>query len=303
MIARPDVRVINETATTALIDAGAGLGHPVSYRAMQLAIGKALEFGSGFVSVRKSNHFGIAGYYAMMALEHDCIGIALTNAGRMAIPTFGREGMLGTNPLAVAAPAGKEYPFVLDMATSTVPMGKVEIYDRLEKPMPPGWAADDTGAPITDPGRGMRLARRRKGGGLLPLGGPGELLGGHKGYGLSLMVEVLTGVLAGAAYSELIASEAAPDGKRKPVNLGQFFGALRVDAIRPVEEFKASIDDLQRRLKGAPKADGETRIYVHGEKGYEEAERRLRDGIPLNGKVFTDLQGVAAELDVVLRTD
>ena len=301
MVPRPDVRVINETATTALIDAGAGLGHPVSYRAMQLAIGKALEYGSGFVSVRMSNHFGIAGYYAMMALEYDCIGVALTNAGRLAVPTFGRESMLGTNPIAVAAPAGEAYPFVLDMATSTVPMGKLEVYNRLEKPMPLGWATDETGTPITDAGRAMRLARKREGGGLLPLGGAGELLSGHKGYGLALMVEILTGVLAGAAYSELIASEAAPEGERRPINLGHFFGALRVDAIRPVEDFKATVDDLQRRLKNTPKAEGAARIYVHGEKEYEEAARRSRDGIPLNGKVFADLQDVAGELDVVLR--
>jgi L-2-hydroxycarboxylate dehydrogenase (NAD+) len=298
MLARPDVRVVTETPTTALIDAGAGLGHPVSYRAMRRAIGKAVEYGSAFVSVRKSNHFGIAGYYAMMALEHDCIGIAMTNAGRLVLPTFARESMLGTNPIAVAAPAGGEYPFVLDMATSTVPMGKLEVYNRLEKPMPLGWASDETGAPITDAGRAMELARKRKGGGLLPLGGAGESLSGHKGYGLALMVEILTGVLAGAAYSELIASEAAAEGERKPINLGHFFCALRVDAVRPADEFKASMDDLQQRLKNTPKAEGQNRIYIHGEKEYEEAERRAREGIPLNQKVFADLQDISGEVGV-----
>ncbi len=300
MLPRPEVSVVSETATTALIDGGAGLGHPVSYRAMQRAIGKALEYGSGFVSVRKSNHFGIAGYYAMMALEHDCIGIAMTNAGRLAVPTFGREAMLGTNPIAVAAPAGEDYPFVLDMATSTVPMGKLEIYDRLEKPMPLGWATDETGTPITDAGRAMRLARRRHGGGLLPLGGAGEQLSGHKGYGLALMVEILTGVLAGAAYSDLIASEAAPEGERRPINLGHLFGALRVDAFRPADGFKAAMDDLQRRLKNTPRAEGQDRIYVHGEKEYEESERRSRQGIPLNRKVVASLHQIASELGVSL---
>ena len=301
MVPRPDVRVVSETTTTAHIDAGAGLGHPVSYRAMQRAIEKALDHGSGFVSVRMSNHFGIAGYYAMMALAHDCIGVAMTNAGRLAVPTFGRESMLGTNPIAVAAPAAEEYPFVLDMATSTVPMGKLELYDRLEKPMPLGWATDEAGAPITDAGLAMRSARERKGGGLLPLGGAGEDHSGHKGYGLALMVEILTGVLAGAAYSELITSETTPGGERRPINLGHFFGALRVDAIRPADEFKASLDDLQRRLKNTPKVEGQSRIYVHGEKEYEETERRSRSGIPLNGKVFADLKDLAGELNVPLR--
>ena len=300
MVPRPDVRVVTETPTTALIDAGAGLGHPVSYRAMERAIGKALEYGSAFVSVRKSNHFGIAGYYAMMALEQDCIGIAMTNAGRLVLPTFARESMLGTNPIAVAAPAGGEYPFVLDMATSTVPMGKLEVYNRLEKPMPLGWASDETGTPITDANLAMKLARKREGGGLLPLGGAGDSLSGHKGYGLALMVEILTGVLAGAAYSELIASETAPEGERMPINLGHFFCALRVDAFRPADEFKASMDDLQQRLKRTPKAEGQDRIYVHGEKEYEETERRAREGIPLNPKVLADLRDISGEFGVSL---
>jgi LDH2 family malate/lactate/ureidoglycolate dehydrogenase len=293
---QPDVQTITETPTTALIDAGSGLGQPVSYRAMERAIDKALDYGTGFVSVRMSNHFGIAGYYAMMALEHDCIGIAMTNSGRHVLPTFGRVPMLGTNPIAVAAPAGEEFPFVLDMATSTVPMGKLEVYRRLDKAMPLGWAADETGQPINDVERAMRLDRKREGGGLLPLGGAGETLSGHKGYGLALMVEILSGVLAGAAYSDLLGSESEPEGG--VVNLGHFFCALRVDAIRPVDEFRASMDDLQRRLKNTPKAEGQDRVYVHGEKEYEEADRRSRDGIPLNPRVAEDLLGLSSELGV-----
>jgi LDH2 family malate/lactate/ureidoglycolate dehydrogenase len=300
MIPRPDVQIVAETRTTTLIDAGAGLGHPVSFRAMERAIDKAREYGSGFVSVRKSNHFGIAGYYAMMALEHDCIGVAMTNAGRLVVPTFASEGMLGTNPIAVAAPAGEEHPFVLDMATSTVAMGKLEIYARLEKPMPLGWAMDKTGALLSDAEYAMKSARGRQGGGLLPVGGAGEMLGGHKGYGLGLMVEIMTGVLAGAAYSELVASEGAPEAERRPVNLGHFFCALRVDAIRPVADFKASMDDLQRRLRNTPKVEGQDRIYIHGEKEYEEADRRSRAGIPLNHKVYADLARLSSELGVAL---
>jgi len=297
MIARPEVQVVTETPATALIAAGAGLGQPVSYRAMKKAIQKALDVGAGFVTVRNSNHYGIAGYYAMMALEHDCIGISMTNAAVLVVPTFGRDAMLGTNPIAVAAPAEDERPFVLDMATSTVPRGKLEVYNRLEKPIPTGWATDETGAPTEDTGRVLENFRKRAGGGLLPLGGAGELLGGHKGYGLSLLVDVFSALLSGAAYADLVYPKAA-DGSPLPSRIGHFFGAWRVDAFRPAADFKAAMDDLQRRLKDAPKAEGQNRIYVHGEKEYEEADRRSREGIPLNPKVAADLRAIAEELEV-----
>lgn len=297
MVARPEVKVVTETPATALIDAGAGLGQPVSYRAMKKAIQKALDVGAGFVTVRNSNHYGIAGYYAMMALEHNCIGISMTNAAVLVVPTFGRDAMLGTNPIAVAAPAGEERPFVLDMATSTVPRGKLEVYHRLEKPIPLGWATDETGQPTADPGRVLENFKKRAGGGLLPLGGAGELLGGHKGYGLVLWVDIFCAVLSGAAYADLVYPK-TPDGKPLPSEIGHFFGAWRIDAFRPLEEFKAAMDDLQRRLKSAPKAEGQARIYIHGEKEYEEAERRSREGIPLNPKVAADLRAIAEELGV-----
>ncbi|MBU0705281.1 MAG: Ldh family oxidoreductase, partial [Chloroflexi bacterium] len=210
MLARPEVEVMTETPVTALIDAGGGLGQPVSYRAMEQAIQKARDYGAGFVTVRNSNHYGIAGYYAMMALEHDCIGISMTNAAVLVVPTFGRDSMLGTNPIAVAAPAGEERPFVLDMATSTVPRGKLEVYNRLEKPIPSGWATDETGAPTDDAGRVLENFKQRASGGLLPLGGAGELLSGHKGYGLSLWVDIFCAVLSGAAYADTVYPK-APD--------------------------------------------------------------------------------------------
>jgi L-2-hydroxycarboxylate dehydrogenase (NAD+) len=297
MVAQPKVQVVTETPATALIDAGAGLGQPVSYRAMEKAIEKALDVGAGFVTVRNSNHYGIAGYYAMMALKHDCIGISMTNAAVLVVPTFGRDAMLGTNPIAVAAPADRERPFVLDMATSTVPRGKLEVYHRLEKPLPLGWATDETGTPTTESGRVLENFKQRAGGGLLPLGGAGELLGGHKGYGLSLMVDVLCAVLSGAAYADMVYPK-TPDGKPLPSKIGHFFGAWRVNGFRPADEFKAAMDDLQQRLKNAPKAEDQDRIYVHGEKEYEETERRSREGIPLNPKVAADLEAIAGELGI-----
>lgn len=297
MLARPTVEVVTETPVTALIDAGGGLGQPTAHRAMEKAIRKAQEYGAGFVTVRNSNHYGIAGYYAMMALKHDCIGISMTNAAVLVVPTFGRDARLGTNPIAVAAPAGAERPFVLDMATSTVPRGKLEVYSRLEKPLPLGWATDETGAPTDDADRVLENFKQRAGGGLLPLGGAGELLRGYKGYGLAVWVDIFTAILSGAAYADLVYPK-TPDGKPLPSQIGHFFGAWRVDAFRPVDEFKVAMDDLQRRLKNTPKAEGATRIYIHGEKEYEEAERRSRHGIPLNPKVAADLRAIGEELGV-----
>jgi LDH2 family malate/lactate/ureidoglycolate dehydrogenase len=297
MIVKPDVEVVTETPVTATVDAGGGLGQPVSYQAMETAIQKAMDYGAGFVTVRNSNHYGIAGYYAMMALEHDCIGMSMTNAAVLVVPTFGRDAMLGTNPIAVAAPANEERPFVMDMATSTVPRGKLEVYNRLEKPLPMGWATDETGAPTDDAARVLENFVERAGGGLLPLGGAGELLGGHKGYGLSTWVDVFCAILSGAAYANLVYPKTS-EGKPLPSNIGHFFGAWRVDAFRPVNEFKAAMDDLQRRLKNTPKAEGASRVYIHGEKEYEEAEIRSHDGIPLNPKVAADLKTIGEEVGV-----
>ncbi len=289
-------QIVHEAPATALLDAGAGMGQPVSYRAMEMAIEKANRCGIGCVTVRNSNHFGIAGYYAMMALEAGCIGVAMTNSAIFVVPTFGRDPMLGTNPIAVAAPAGAERPYVLDMATSTVPFGKLEIYDRLEKPMPLGWAADENGAPTQDATRvihNMHSAPIR--GGLTPLGGDGELLSGHKGYGLALLVELLSGVLSGALTSDQVYPVTA-SGEHLPAGLGHIFMALQVEAFRPLVDFQASLDDLERRLKSAPKAAGQDRIYIHGEKEFEQAERRERDGIPLNRKVWDEIVKIGAEL-------
>ncbi len=293
----PEVEVVVETPVTATVDAGGGLGQPVSYRAMETAIQKAVDYGAGFVTVRNSNHYGIAGYYAMMSLEHDCIGMSMTNAAVLAVPTFGRDSMLGTNPIAVAAPANKERPFVMDMATTTVPRGKLEVYNRLEKPLPMGWATDETGTPTDDAGRVLANFIDRAGGGLLPLGGAGELLGGHKGYGLMMWVDIFCAILSGASYANLVYPK-TPEGKPLPSDIGHFFGAWRVDAFRPVDEFKAAMDDLQQRIKDTPKAEGESRIYIHGEKEYEEAEVRSRDGIPLNPKVAADLKAIGEEVGV-----
>jgi len=297
MLARPNIEIVHETPGTALIDGGAGLGQPVGVRGMKLAIRKAQEVGVGFVAVRNSNHYGIAGYYSMMALEQEMIGISMTNAAVLVVPTFGKDALLGTNPISVAAPSGEERPFVLDMATSTVPRGKLEVYERQEKPLPLGWATDEHGVATTDVHRVLDNLLARAGGGLLPLGGEGELFRGYKGYGLSLLVDILSGVLSGAGYANTIYPK-TPEGKPLPANVGHFFGAIRVDAFRPLAEFKATMDDIIRRLKGSAKAEGAERIYVHGEKEFEEEERRRREGIPLHPKTVAMMQQIARELGV-----
>lgn len=300
--AQPAERVVIETMTTATIDAGAGLGPPVSQRAMRKAIAKADEAGVGFVAVRNSNHYGIAGYYAMLALAQDCIGLALTNASPRVVPTFGRRALFGTNPIAVAIPAADERPLVLDMATSTVAQGKLEIADQLDKPIPLGWAVDSDGRPTTDARRALDELKRGAGAGLLPLGGAGELMGGHKGYGLALVVEVLSAVLSGAAFATATYPRTR-EGHPLPANLGHFFGAWRIDGFRPAHEFKADVDALQRLLKSSPPAEGAQRIYLPGEKEFEAEAHHRRTGVALNPVVAGELRSLASELGVAVPWD
>jgi L-2-hydroxycarboxylate dehydrogenase (NAD+) len=285
-------KILRETKATALIDGGQSLGQVVGKKGMELAIKKAQETAVGIVSVRNSNHYGIAGYYSLMALEHDLIGISLTNAAPLVVPTFGRTAILGTNPISLVAPAHKETPFVLDMATSTVPRGKIEVYDRLGKPIPHGWAVDETGKSTTKPGAVLNALAKRLGGGLLPLGGEGEDLGGHKGYGLALLVDVLSGVLSGAATGLAVYAD-----EKRP-NVGHFFLALDPSAFRPLEEFKRDMDRLARELKDSPKAHGQSRIYVAGEKSFARTQKFRREGIPIGTKVVENLKQIGNELGI-----
>jgi LDH2 family malate/lactate/ureidoglycolate dehydrogenase len=255
---------------------------------MELAIAKARAHGVGFVTCRNSNHYGAAANYSMMALPHDMIGLSFTNAAPAVVPTFGREAMVGTNPISLAAPAGSQYPFVLDMATSTVAIGKLSIALRWGQPITPGWALDAEGRPTTDPV--VANATRR----LTPLGASREL-GGHKGYGLGVMVDILAGVLAGAGFGDVVRRR-DPDPDRP--DIGHFFGAIDVGRFRPIDLFKADMDELLSSLKASAKAEGHERIYVAGEPEWECEERRRREGIPLAPGLVTQLREVAAEVQV-----
>src|SRR5690348_2518223 len=285
-------KIVKETKATALIDGGQSLGQVVGRKGMELAIKKAKETAIGIVSVRNSHHYGIAGYYSLMALEHDLIGVSMTNAAPLVVPTFGRTAILGTNPISLTAPALHEKSFVLDMATSVVPRGKLEVYDRLKKTMPLGWAVDTTGRGTSDPHIVLDALSKRLGGGILPLGGEGEEHSGHKGYGLALMVDVLCGVLSGSATGLGVDVD-----KAKP-NVGHFFMAIDPGAFRPLEEFKRDMDRLAKELKDSPKAKGQNRIYLHGEKSYARMEKYRREGIPLVAAVVESLKKIGTELGV-----
>ncbi|MDA0988958.1 MAG: Ldh family oxidoreductase [Chloroflexi bacterium] len=302
MTINPEVVIVHELPSTAMVDGANGLGMIVGKRAMEVAIRKAQATGAGFVSVRNSSHFGIAGYYARMALEHDMIGFCMTNVGSggNTPPTGGRTGFFGTNPIAVAAPTNTPPAFVMDFATTVVASGKLQIAQRRNHDVPLGWIINGDGVPSTNP------AERHGGGYILPLGGLRET-GGHKGYGLMLLVDILSGVLSGAAVGAT-ASKLTPEGARAEQersvgdasNTGHFFGALLVDGFRPVEEFKTEMDEMFRVIRSSERLPGWERIYVHGETEWEAERDRLANGIPLDLPTYQSLEGISADLGVPL---
>jgi len=286
---KPETKIFSQAPSTATMDGDQGLGFVVGHRAMMEAIHRAERTGAGFIAVLNSNHFGAAGCYAMMALEHDMIGIAMTNARTTSMVAPGStKPAIDTNPLAVAVPAGKKPPFVLDMATSVVAGGKLEIARREGTSIPEGWAIDKEGKPITDPTK-----RVRGEGGLLPLGGTPKL-GGYKGFGLGVLVEILCGVLSGSFAS--IPKESPPEARGKAGD--HFFGALRIGSFLPVENFKKSMDEMIEAIEALPTLPGVKKIYTAG--GYEaEVEKdRKANGIPLHSKVIEEFQELAKEVGI-----
>jgi LDH2 family malate/lactate/ureidoglycolate dehydrogenase len=285
---KPKLETVRETATSVLTDAGNGLGHPAGHRTMQRVLDKAAQSGAAFGAVRNSNHFGIAGYYAMLALDRDMIGIASTNSVRYGAPTFGRDILLGTNPLAFAIPAKNEPAFVLDFATTTVPKGKLEVYNRKGKQLNPGWAIDANGHETLDPQVALK-------GALLPLGGFGVDNGGHKGYGLGLLVDILCGVLSGGAFGNDLPS---PSDGPLPGKISHFFAAFTIAGFRDPEQFKADMDTELRAFKDSAKAPGHDRIYVAGEIEHEKTVYNREHGVPVHVKVWDGLQKLAGDLDI-----
>jgi L-2-hydroxycarboxylate dehydrogenase (NAD+) len=290
----PNIRVVHETPSTAVVDGDGGLGLVVAPFAMKVAIGKAKIAGTGWVAVKNSNHYGIAGYHAMMALEHDMIGISLTNASPLVAPTFSKERLLGTNPIAVAIPAKDQPPFVADMATTTAANGKLEILQRKNQDTPTGWVQDKDGQETTS-ANGVK-----DGGALLPLGGDREH-GSHKGYALGAIVDIFSAVLSGANYGPWVPPFVAflePDPNPVGAGIGHFFGAMRVDAFRPADEFKAHMDNWISRFRAAKPTPGNEKVLIPGDPERElEAIRRV-EGIPLLEPVVKDLTALGEKFGV-----
>ena len=291
---RPNIQVVHETPSTAVIDGDAGLGLVVAPHAMRVAIQKARNCGTGWVSVRNSNHFGIAGYHAMLALEEDMIGIAMTNASALVAPTFSKEKMLGTNPIAVAIPAGEQPPFVADFATTTAANGKLELLQRKNAPTPDGWVQDVDGQSSND----AHILKKQ--GALLPLGGDREH-GSHKGYALGSIVDIFSAVFSGASYGPwappfpaYIAMPEHMPGK----GLGHFFGAMRIDAFRPAAEFKAHMDNWINRFRAAVPAPGFDQVLIPGDPERIIAAERMEQGIPVHEEVDEDLRQIASQLGI-----
>ena len=292
--ATPDIKIVHETPSTAVVDGDAGLGLVVAPYAMQVAIDKAKNVGTGWVSVRNTNHFGIAGHHAMMALEHDMIGMAMTNASALVAPTFSIERMLGTNPIAVAIPADKQPAFVADFATTTASNGKLEILQRKNADTPLGWVQDKDGNESTD----ANILKKQ--GALLPLGSDREH-GSHKGYALGSIVDIFSAVLSGASYGPW--APPFPAYVAMPENmpgkgLGHFFGAMRVDAFRPADEFKLHMDNWIQRFRSATPAKGYEKVLIPGDPEREMEHIRMKEGIPLVDSVVEDLKTVAEKFSL-----
>lgn len=282
----PNIKIIHETPSTAVIDGDSGLGLVIAPFAMKVAIEKAKQVGTGWVSVQNSNHFGIAAHHAMMALEHEMIGVAMTNASPLVAPTFSVDKMLGTNPICVAAPAGNEPAFVADLATTTAANGKLEILQRKNAEAPVGWVQDVEGNSSTD------ANILKKGGALLPLGGDREH-GSHKGYSLGAIVDLFSALLSGANYAPWVPPFPAyvPMPAQQPgKGIGHFLGAMRVDAFRPAAEYKEHMDNWIGGFRKAKPMPGQEKVLVPGDPEREFEAERMKNGIPLLEAVVNDLK-------------
>ncbi len=293
---RPETKIVHQTPGTAVLEGDRGLGLVVAPQAMEIAIKKAAACGTGWVAVRNGTHFGIAGYHAMIALKNDMVGLAMTNATPTTAPTFSTERLLGTNPIAVAIPAGEEPPFVADFATTTVAHGKLEILQRKEEAAPLGWVQDSEGRPTTDP------HTLRNGGALLPLGGD-RRHGSHKGYCLGSIVDIFSALLSGANYgpwAPAFGGFLPPADFEVGAGLGHFLGALRIDAFRPADDFKSHMDRWIRRFRSSATVPGCDRVLIPGDPERECEKERSKSGIPLNRKVEQDLLELGGKFKVEL---
>ncbi len=290
------IDIIKDKYATAVWDGNHGMGHVIGYRAMQTAIDKAKQFGLGAVAVRNSTHYGICGYYADMAAKQDMIGMTFTNARPSVCPTNGVEPLLGTNPICFGAPTDLPYPFLYDAATSISQRGKVEQYAREEKDTPPYWAINLEGEPQTDTSR-LLVDLVKQTASMLPIGGTEEVTGSHKGYGLSTMVEILSSALQNGSFlNQLLGKN--NDGSAAPYKLGHFFLAINIDFFTEIDDFKKTCGTICRELQDSKLFPGHDRIYVAGEKEYENELMVLKRGVPIIPNLQKDIEFMQAELGI-----
>ena len=282
--ARPEV--VFETPLSAVIEGNDCMGQTLGVKAMQMAIDKAKAHGFGMVTVRNSNHYGVAGYYAKMAVEQGLIGMSMTNTEAIMVPTFGRQAMLGTNPIAFAMPADPT-PFVFDAATTVVPRGKLEVYVKRGNGLPIGWALDENGHDSDDPERVLGNIINKTGGGILPLGGSGELTSGYKGYGFGMLCEIATAILSGGTTSNYIYKTPGRS------NIANCFIAIDHGMFGDKKAIEASLSKYLQEIRDSEKAEGQDRIYIQGEKEYEARSRVLAEGVSLNEKTYAEMKMIA----------
>jgi L-2-hydroxycarboxylate dehydrogenase (NAD+) len=290
----PSVKIVHETPSTAVVDGDNAVGMVTARRSMEIAIKKALTAGTGWVAARNSNHFGIAGYYAMMALKHDMIGICLTNANPLVAPTFSVSRMMGTNPIAVAIPALHQPPFIADFATTPVARGKLAVAEKKGEKVPFGFVQDKDGKPSDDP------AILKSGGSMLTLGGD-RIHGSHKGYCLSSIVDIFSAVFSGANFGPFVPPSVAylPVLEKKVGDgTGHFFGAMRIDAFQPANEFKAKMDEWIATFRAARPSEGEEKVLIPGDPEREAEERIMKEGINLVPAIKNDLIEIAKALEI-----
>jgi len=289
------IELIKETPVSMVIDGHGGMGAVVAYETMQKCIEKAKKNYLCFASVRNSNHYGIAGFYSLMALKENLIGFSTTNSAPLVVPTFAKDAVIGTNPISIGFP-GKNSPFLLDMATSTVPRGKLEVYARDEKEIPLVWATDEQGIPTKNAPKVLENVLHRKGGGLLPLGGSEEKTGGHKGYGLSVVVDLLTGGLSGGAMATGVYGK-----KNHPSGVCHFFGVIHPDAFCGLGSVESQVEMMISLLKGLTASEGNQQVFVAGEKEFI-AEKKFEKEVLLQRKVFDMLQKIGSKNGLSLQS-
>ena len=282
--AKPEI--VKETPLSAVIEGNDCMGQVLGVQAMNIAIEKAKKVGFGMVTVRNSNHYGIAGYYAKMAAEQGLIGMCMTNSEAIMVPTFGRQAMIGTNPIAFAMPADP-VTFSFDAATTVVPRGKLEVYVKRGNGLPMGWALDENGNDSNEPDRVLKNIIAKTGGGILPLGGSGELTSGYKGYGFGMLCEISTSILSGGATSNYIYKT---PGR---ANICHCFIAIDYGMFGDKEEIEANLSKFMQELRDSNKAEGQDRIYTHGEKEFESKKNVIANGVPVNEKTYAEMEMIA----------